>query len=266
VAATATPVEGAQSIARAMRVLRLVARTPQEGAGLLALTRDTGLNKPTVHRLLSALVAEGMLEQDPDTRRYFLGSECHVLGNIAAGRHGHGRMAADIVAMLARQCRDTAFFSIRRGVFAVCVLREDGDYPIKTHALLAGDRHPLGIGAGSLAMLAALPDDEIDRCIQANAALMQERYAAFPAAGLWDQVREARRQGYASNRGLIVPGSWGVGVAVRGDGGEVIAALSIAAIESRMDEDRQRQLGTLLAQAASKLEFLIVRSATLKSK
>ena len=64
-------------------------------------------------------------------------------------------------------------------MFAVCVLREDGDYPLKTHVLLPGDRHPLGVGAGSLAILAALPDDEVDACLQANAALIARRYPHY---------------------------------------------------------------------------------------
>lgn len=251
-----TRVDGAQAIARAMRVLRAVARTAPDGAGLLALTQDTGLNKPTVHRLLSALVAEGMLEQDAGTRRYFLGPECHVMGNIAARRHGLSRLAADTVAGLAHDCGDSAFFSIRRHVFAVCVLREDGDYPLKTHALLPGDRHPLGVGAGSLAMLAALPDDEVEQCLQANAALIAQRYPHYSPALLWSQVKEARAQGYAVNRGLIVPGSWGIGVPVRGPDGGVAGALSIAAIESRLDEERQFQLAKHLAKEAKKLEAL----------
>ncbi|MCR2674153.1 helix-turn-helix domain-containing protein, partial [Salmonella enterica] len=84
------------------------------------------MSKPTVHRLLAALAAEGMVEQDLASRRYFLGPECHVLGNIASERFGINRLAAPVVARLAHECGDSAFFSLRRDVFAVCVLREDG--------------------------------------------------------------------------------------------------------------------------------------------
>ena len=178
-AEVSTQVGGAQAIARAMQVLRGVSRARGDGAGLLALTRDTGLSKPTVHRILAALAAEGMVEQEPVSRRYFLGPECHVLGNVASERFGINRLAAPVVARLAHECGDSAFFSIRRDVFAVCVLREDGDYPLKTHVLLPGDRHPLGVGAGSLAILAALPDDEVDACLQANAALIARRYPHY---------------------------------------------------------------------------------------
>ncbi len=245
-------VEGAQTLARAMQVLRAVSRG--DGAGLLALTRDTGMSKPTVHRLLAALAAEGMVEQDPVSRRYYLGPECHVLGSIASARFGINRLAAPIVARLAHECGDSAFFSIRRDVFAVCAMREDGDYPLKTHVLMPGDRHPLGVGAGSLSILAALDDDDAEACLQANAALIEARYPRYSLPLLRSLVREAREQGYAVNRGLVIPGSWGIGMPVRDAAGHVLGALSIAAVESRMDEDRLFQLAKLLAREVRRLQ------------
>ena len=209
-----------------------VSRARGDGAGLLALTRDTGLSKPTVHRILAALAAEGMVEQEPVSRRYFLGPECHVLGNVASERFGINRLAAPVVARLAHECGDSAFFSIRRDVFAVCVLREDGDYPLKTHVLLPGDRHPLGVGAA--AILAALPDDEVDACLQANAALIARRYPHYSVPLIRALVDESRERGYSVNQGLVVPGG-SCRCATQAQG-QVLGALSIAAVESRMDE------------------------------
>ncbi|HEY0297519.1 MAG TPA: IclR family transcriptional regulator [Bordetella sp.] len=255
-------VAGAQAISRAMRVLRAVARMRGEGAGLLALTRDAGMSKPTVHRLLAALMAEGMVEQDPDTRKYFLGPECHVLGNLAGERHGMNHAAADVVARLARQCGDSAFFSLRSDVFAVCMLREEGDYPLKTYVLMPGDRHPLGVGAGSLAILSALSDDEVEECLRANAALLEERYPNYSPGFLREQVAESRERGYAVNRGRVVAGSWGLGVPLRDAAGRVLGALSIAAVESRLDAERQPQLARLLWREAQRLQDMDSKTTT----
>ena len=137
-----------------------------------------------------------------------------MLGNVASERFGINRLAA-LVARLAHECGDSAFFSIRRDVFAVCVLREDGDYPLKTHVLLPGDRHPLGVGAGSLAILAALPDDEVDACLQANAALIARRYPHYSVPLIRALVDESRERGYSVNQGLVVPGSWASACAAR---------------------------------------------------
>jgi DNA-binding IclR family transcriptional regulator len=53
---------------------------------------------------------------------------------------------------------------------------------------------------------------------------------------------------------MIVAGSWAVGVAIRNPQGEPIAALSIAAIETRMSDKRRQQLATLLFAERSRME------------
>jgi DNA-binding IclR family transcriptional regulator len=260
-----TPVvPGAQAVARALRVLRAVARSRGAGISLAELTRETGLNKPTAHRLVVALMADGMAEQDKISLRYFVGPECYVLGAIANERFGLGRAAADAVARLAQWSGDSAFFSLRSDVFAVCVVREDGDYPLKTHVLQPGTRHPLGVGAGSLAMLAALDDADLEHCIEANAALLAQRYPGYTAALLREQVALTRRRGYSVNEGLVVAGSWGIGAAVRSARGDVLGALSIAAVEAHLQPLRQAELGPRLVSAAHDVEGQLEQSATMR--
>ncbi|NKJ50683.1 transcriptional regulator [Burkholderia sp. SG-MS1] len=260
----AEPVIGAQAVSRALRVLRAVARTRATGINLAQLVRDTELNKPTAHRLVLALIAEGMVEQDPRSLRYFVGRECYVLGGIANERFGLGREAADAVARLARTSGDSAFFSIRSDVFAVCVLREDGDFPLKTHVLQPGTRHPLGVGAGSLAMLAAMENHEVERCLQENEALLKRNYPRFSLPLLRREVSLTRERGFSVNEGLVVSGSWGVAVAVRSPTGEVVGSLSIAAVESRLPKERQLELGNHLLAEATRVEMHLARAAAMR--
>ncbi|MBY4867669.1 IclR family transcriptional regulator [Burkholderia anthina] len=257
-------VPGAQAVSRALRVLRAVARSRTGGINLAQLVRETELNKPTAHRLVLALIAEGMVEQDPRSLRYFVGRECYVLGGIASERFGLGREAVDAVARLARWSGDSAFLSIRSDVFSVCVLREDGDYPLKTHVLQPGTRHPLGVGAGSLAMLAALDDDEVSRCLKENEETLRKSYASFSSAFLQREVALTRERGFSVNEGLVVSGSWGVGVAVHSPADDVIGALSIAAVESRLPKDRQSEVGRHLMKEAKRLEAHLARSLAMR--
>ncbi|NPT46488.1 helix-turn-helix domain-containing protein [Paraburkholderia sp. 1N] len=257
-------VPGAQAVSRALRVLRAVARTRSAGINLAQLVRDTSLNKPTVHRLVLALIAEGMVEQDPQSLRYFVGRECYVLGSIANERFGLGREAADAVARLARSSGDSAFFSIRSDVFAVCVLREDGDFPLKTHVLQPGTRHPLGVGAGSLAMLAAMDDAEVERCLLINDQQLKTAYSNFSVPMLRKEVALTRERGYSVNEGRVVRGSWGVAAAVRSPSGDVVGALSIAAVESRLQRDRQQEMGRQLQEEARHLEKHLAGAAAMR--
>jgi DNA-binding IclR family transcriptional regulator len=247
-------VTGTQSIGRAVALLRLVAGQGATGASLSGLVEASGLAKPTCRRILVALIDAGLAEQDQQTRRYFLGPETYVLGTLAADRFSVHRLALEGVRRLAQETGDAAFIQVRRDWFVVCMQREDGPYPIRSHVLAAGDRHPLGAGAGGIALLAALSDADVERALKTNERLLAERYPVLTRPLLQDLVAEARGQGYGFNRGLLFPGSWGIGMAVRDAQGRPDFCLSLAAIESRMQPDRLPRLVELLRSEVERLE------------
>lgn len=252
---------GTQSIERAIALLLLVGRAGGAGARLSDLVTSSALPKPTVRRVLLALVRAGLLDQDTVSRRYHIGPETYVLGTLAGERFGLHALSLDGLSRLAQESGDTAFLSMPRDTYVVCLHRQEGPFPIRTHVLQAGDRHPMGIGAGSLAILAALPDAEVDRIFAANAAVLAERYPAYSQDLLRACVAETRASGYAFNPGILMPGSWGIGVPVRGPDGTPIGALSIAAIESRLGPERRAELVPLLCREAEILEAALRRPA-----
>ncbi|WAP67048.1 IclR family transcriptional regulator [Jiella pelagia] len=255
------PVEsgGAQSVDRALTLLSLIGRHCEKGATLAAIVDESGLNRATARRLVLALIRSRLVEQDPVTRRYFLGEEAYVLGVLASSRFGFLDCALESLANLSRISGDTSFACIRRGDFSVCLHREEGAFPIRTHALLPGHRHPLGVGAGAMAMLAALADGEIGRILAANAAALAERYPAYTPEAIAADIAFARDRGYALNPGRVLTNSWAIGMAVRYPDGHVAGALSIAAIDGRMNEPRQGELFRHLEAEVAKVEARLRR-------
>src|SRR3546814_6587222 len=92
---------------------------------LSVICRQTGLNKSTVHRLTAALITDGLVQQDEQTRRYFLGAECYALGLVASDRFGLHNFVGQPVLRLAAATGDAAFFSLRQGSHSLCLLREE---------------------------------------------------------------------------------------------------------------------------------------------
>ena len=246
--------QGAQSVDRALRLLALVGREAEAGIGLSDLVEVSSLNKPTARRLLLALIRAGLVEQDPRTRRYHLGEEAYVLGTLASSRHGLLELSMESLQHLSDLTMDTSFVSVRRGNYAVCLHRQEGTYPVRTHALQTGNQHPLGIGAGSLAMLAALPDAEVEFVLEENAAVLRRHYAAYTRELIQGDIAKTREQGYALNPGRIFAGSWGLGAAIRFPDGRVAGALSIAAIDSRMSVERQPELARYMTTEVDRVE------------
>ncbi|MGV3550833.1 IclR family transcriptional regulator [Rhizobium sp.] len=257
---------GAQSIDRAATLLLLVGRAGVGGARLSDLVEQCDLSKPTVRRMLLALERAGLLDQDEVTRRYHLGPETYVLGTLASSRFGLHPIAIRSLVRLSQLSGDTAFLSIAHDVYSICLHREEGTYPIRVHALHAGDRHPLGIGAGSLALLAALDDAAMESVLEANQQVLRERYPQFTPERLRSLVAGTRSRGYSVNPGLLLTGSWGMGAVVRGEDGRVVGAISIAAVESRLTPERQKELAPLLLKEVEWIEKRLVEVGRNHSK
>jgi DNA-binding IclR family transcriptional regulator len=240
-----------QTISRAAAVLRALARGNQ-GRRLTDIAIETGLTKPTVLRLLRALKGEGFAFIDT-AGAWRLGLGLVALGAAAANREGLRQLAADALARLATKTGDTVFFSLREGAEIVCIDRHEGPFPIRTLLLSPGHRRPLGIGAAGMAVLAFLGDEDRAAAIATVAPRLKE-WPGHSVELLRKRAAKARKRGYALNDGQIMSAMWAVGVPVRDGAGEVVAALSIAAITERMQGARLDGMVALLRTEAEAIE------------
>ncbi len=243
---------GIQSVERVAAVLEVIASHAAEGCRLTEVIREAGLSKATAHRFLRALECVGLVELDELTERYFVGMRVVALGAAAGNRFGLIQRAQPSLRRLAARTSDTIYLSLRVGTEAICLAREEGEYPIKTLTLKVGDRRPLGVCAAALALLAFLPDPEIDRLLDANAAAL----GAFglDSATMWELVEVSRRCGYALNNGRFVPGMSAVALPISAPDGEHIASIAVAAIDSRMAAERRENIVTWIREEVVKIE------------
>lgn len=239
-------------IRRSAHLLRLLAAREPEGATTTQLATSAAVPRPTAHRLLSALQDEGLVERDNSTGAWHLGPECFLLGAAANTRHDITPAARAAVLRIARETGESAFFSIRRGEETVCVLREDGSFPIRSHVLHEGIRFPLGVASAGLAILALMPESRREAYL-ARVDLVPGYGEEHSASALRKRIAATRERGFAVNPGLLVAGSWGLGAAVFDAHGQPYGALSITGIETRLAPPRQAELGRLLLEAAHTL-------------
>ncbi|WP_416430007.1 IclR family transcriptional regulator [Paenarthrobacter nicotinovorans] len=245
-------VQGAQVVGRVALLLRLVGRKP-EGTSLAGLVRESGLTRPTVHRLLTSLAAEGLLEHDSNSGKWVLGPEIFLLGSVAAARFPMEDIARPSLRRLAAETGESAFFSIRRGNETVCVLREEGSFPVRSFVLHEGVRFPLGIASAGTAIMAFLPLEEQESLLADWPAHAGGFAPGHPADVVRDNLEQTRLTGYSVNPGLILEGSWGMGAAVFDPQGRPAWALSLTGIEPRFRPDRQEFLGKLLLEEAHRM-------------
>lgn len=247
-----SPVQGAQVVGRVAVLLRLVGRKP-EGMSIAGLVRESGLTRPTVYRLLASLAAEGLLDHDHKSGNWILGPEMFLLGSVAAARFPFEDLARPSLRRLAEETGESAFYSIRRGNETVCVLREEGSFPVRSFVLHEGVRFPLGVASAGTAMMAFLPEDEQDAILSG-----WEHHAGDFATGhtleiVRGNLERTRLTGYSVNPGLVLEGSWGMAAAVFDALGRPVGALSLTGIEPRFRPERQEFLGKLLMEEAHKI-------------
>lgn len=244
-------------MARAARLLRLVTAAGDAGAHLQELARDADLSRSTAHRLLSALRAEGLVDRDEDSARWMPGPELFLMGSVAAARYDVTALARDIVRSLAVKTEESAFLSVRRADETVCLLREEGAFPIRSFVLSEGVRFPLGVASAGLAILAFLPDHDVDAYLDRHPELGERWGRGHDAVPLRRRLAETKERGYAVNPGLIVNGSWGMGAAVFDRSGRPEWALSLTGVEFRFGPDRLAELGRTLMSHAHQLSSRI---------
>lgn len=238
------------AVQKVCAVLRaLAAPAPRR---LTELSAETGLNKVTALRILDTLAQEGFAARAADGRSWRPGSELMAFA-ASAGRPDDLRaLARPSLVRLAELSGDTVLLSVRSGVEAVCVEREIGSYPIRANYLDIGSRRPLGVGAGAMALLAWLPDREVDAIL----GIVVQRLGPYPRlnqAAIRTRVSESRARGYVVLLDQVVDTMGAIGVPVRDAAGRTVAALSIAALTTRI-RAREAELAEALRREADLME------------
>ena len=243
---------GVQSIHRAIGLLRTVVAHSESGIGLAALARECDLHVATARRMLGALETEGLITYDLVTKRYHLGIELFYFGAAAHQFQMRDRYRLAL-ERIAKRTEDTAFLLVRSGNDALVIDRVEGAFPIRTLTHEVGQRSPLGVGAGSTVLLATLPDDKVRAVIQANKR-RYEQYKKSTQEEVWELVHHYREHGYSLTGGVFIREAVGLGRAVRDASGEVIAAISVAAIRQRMGPGRRGEVAEIIRQEIDAIE------------
>jgi len=237
-----------QSISRANELLRLISADTSGGMRLLDLVTASGLSQPTTHRLLQQLVHDGLLMQDGH-RRYCLGPFAYELGLLASQHFPLRTQYQPALERISAETGDATFLMVRSGSHAFCLERQSGSFPIQVLTVQAGQRRPLGVGGGGLALLAFMPDNEwpamLDR-IEPQLA----PYEGLTRAVLQELIQEARTQGWARSD-YAGAGVTSVGVPVRARNGSIRAAISVSAMTARMQPRLEMVVQTLLREVAA---------------
>jgi DNA-binding IclR family transcriptional regulator len=244
--------QGALGTVRIAALLRIVAAHNAEGMKLNEIARQAELEQSTAHRIVTALHSVGFLAREPRSRRYHLGPLLFELFTTAFPYFNTREICEPAMTALAERMGDTVYLSLRNGLDSVCADRREGSYPIRTCTVDVGQRRPLGVGAGSLALLSALPDTEVRMIIEHCAP----RYAAFgmTAEDVATGIAAVRDRGYVYQPAVTSSDVLAVALPIVGRTGHPYGSLSITATASRMTPERAKEIVVAMQEEIAKIQ------------
>lgn len=241
-------IDGSQSILRALKLIRSVAKHNDRGITLSKIAAETGLHVATTHRILSVLVSEGVLACRPKSKCYHLGIEVYLLADTAREFFIRDQFRSGI-EKIAKETEDTVFLLIRSGNDVLCIDRMEGKFPIRMMTIDVGVRKPLGIGAGSLSLIAFLPDEEFEKLLAVNA----NRYVQFKMNV--ERIKSigisSRPLGYVVSENLFHEGVTSIGVPIINSRAEIVAAITVSTISQRMPPKRREEIARFVKKVAA---------------
>lgn len=240
---------GTGVLRRAFVVMRALSEAGPAGERVTHLARGVGLTQATVHRMLHALISEGVVEQDLASKRYRLSVDFFSLAARGGNPGGLRNLCRPALLRLCASLGDTIFLLVRSSFDAVCLDMCEGPIPIRSFTGDIGGRIPLGVGQGSLAILAFLPEAEREEIIRFNVPRLRG-YGMLDEVYLRTELERVRRLGHASSNSGLLEGMAGVAVPVLDRDGQAVAALSVGTLATRLGEDRLPMVVELLRRQA----------------
>lgn len=204
-----------QSVGRTLAVLEQLAMSG--GRGVQQLARDCGLAPSTVQRLIGALVAAGLVEQDPADRTYRVGLTLFRWGQAPVFRLGIRELAKPFLQELAAQVGETIALGVRDGDCVMHVEWVPAQHLVQPRIRI-GERVPLF-------------ESSMGRCHLAWSGDAR-------TAKNWDRaLRTIRAQGYSMVEDPVA-GVRTVAAPVFGSSHEVVGAIGVGGHANRFTEQR----------------------------
>ncbi len=227
--------------------------------GIANLSRELGLNKTTVYRLLSAMTQFDLIEKNPANEKYRLGLRLHELGCRALeSRTVSGEAHAFLVEM-SRRCKESVSIAVPESGSIVCLDRVDSLDVIITARTPIGARFQPHCTAVGKAILAHLPTVEIHAIIKRNGMPRFTSQTIRKYADLMDNLRLTRLRGFAADEGELEPGLSGIAAPVFMRGAKIVAAVGIAGPSQRFRGEELLKKSVLAIDFAARISHALGR-------
>src|SRR5687767_10816545 len=235
-----------QTVQKAFNLLEALVRSGRPRR-LTELSRELGLTKPNVYRLLSTLSALGYAKKDPVTSLYSPTLKMWEMGSLLVRDIDLVGVAGPRLRRLCAEAHESVQLAVFDSGFTVYVDKVDSPQPLKAITSI-GSRVPAPATSTGKALLAWMPVAALDLAMD-----HVKRFTPLTLTRRRDiekELDETRLRGYALNRGEFRIGVCGIAAPIRDRTQNVVASIGIWGAERNILEARRDELAHLLIVAA----------------
>ncbi len=234
---------------RGLAILEYLDQRPA-GRTMIETARDLALPKNAVFRITLTLLRRGYLERDDDSKRLRLGHKTLTLGY---GALGEGRSLVEQSLEQMRALRNATGETV-----CLSVLADGEGFVLEsvpgTHLFRCtvdpGMRQPLHASASGKALLAHLPQNELETALLQLRLVRLTPNTITKKTQLREELRSVRDRGYALDRCEHIDGAMCVAAPVFDRRGHAVASLTVTAPAGRMPREKLSTLGRMVRQYA----------------
>jgi DNA-binding IclR family transcriptional regulator len=241
---------GVPAVLHAAAILQYLRTNGNQPAPMMEIARALGMNNSTCFNILRTLAHERLLEYDPDSRRYTLGTG---LVELATMVDDHGtvlsaslmyaeRVASELheCCLVVRKAADDSF---------IVVGKAEGSGSLRLTASV-GDRLPPYGAVLSKAYFAWCDEAEVTRMLNAHGLPARTESSITSYADFKRELERTRKRGYATSVGEYYAEYNAVGVPVLNAEGRPVLVLVVTGLGSRISPRVMPFVASKLRRAA----------------
>lgn len=243
---TITTTDTQTSVEKAFVLLEIMTTRPGPW-GVTELTREMGLTKSNVHRLLQALCGLGYVKHWAAEGKYSATLKLWELGARVVESINVRDIAQPHMAALSAQVHETVHLAVLEGHDVVYIDRIESENAIRAHTRI-GSRAPANCVATGKAILAYLEHSQLESWRGHLGVATQASIQDF--ATLEADLHKVRQQGFATTHGEWRQGVFGIAAPIFGVGNTVIGAIGMSFLDIYLTPERCAEFSAAVQQCA----------------
>lgn len=232
-------------------------REARAGLGLADLARALNLPKPTAYRILSTLESRGCVARN-EAAHYQMTRKFFELQSTDFDEQILARTALPMMERLVRTCRETVNLGILDAGEVVVIGTVESPQSIRMSSKVGNRRYLHSTALGKV-MLSGLSEKEVQRLIRLKGLPRLTPRTLVTRSAVLAEINQVRKQGFALDNEENELDGRCLGAPILGQGGRIVAALSISAPLFRMDLARAHSLVPALTEACRAISRAITQ-------